>query len=125
MFYITLNNIKLNMYVGIRDFEYLNKQSVVINIKLYGNIPLYPKNIEECLDYTKVFDYIASWEKRKHVDLLETLLFDLLEFCFKDSRIMEVDAEIVKPDIIAQTDSVGVGMNITREIYELKKSPNK
>lgn len=125
MFYITLNNVKLNMFVGIRDFEYLNKQSVVVNIKLYGNIPIYPKNIEQCLDYTKVFDYLMTWENREHVDLLETLLFDVLEFSFKDNRIEEIEVDILKPDIIAQTDAVGVGMKITREIYELKKLPTK
>lgn len=122
MFYITLDNIKLNIFVGIRDFEYLNKQQVIINLKAYGTIPFRPVNITECLDYTKITDYLKNWETRQHVDLVETLLFDLIEFCFEDSRITDVEAEILKPDIIEFSNYVGVGMKITREIFTLKKN---
>lgn len=122
MFYITLNDVQLSMFVGIRDFEYLSRQPVVVNVKLYGSVPLQPRDISECLDYTKVTDYLKSWEKREHVDLVETLLFDLLNFCFEDSRIIEVEAEVLKPAIIDFTSSVGVGMKITKELFNLKKN---
>lgn len=125
MFYITLDQIKLNMFVGIRDFEYLAKQPVVVNVKLFGTIPYRPTKIEQCLDYSKVSDYLKSWENRPHVDLIETLLFDLVEFCFSDSRITEVHAEILKPTIIDFSNYVGIGMNVTREIFELKKNDKK
>jgi dihydroneopterin aldolase len=72
--------------------------------------------------WIKISDYLKSWESREHVDLVETLLFDLLEFCFKDSRILEVEAEILKPTIIEFANYVGVGMKITKELYEIKKN---
>jgi dihydroneopterin aldolase len=50
MFYITLNGIKLDMFVGIRDFEYLKKQEVIVNIKAIGIIPFNPTDIAQCLD---------------------------------------------------------------------------
>lgn len=120
MFYITLQGIKVYMFVGIRDHEYLSRQPVVINLKLSGQVPINPTSISQCLDYTKVSDYLKTWESREHVNLVETLMFDLLSFCFKDSRIDEVEAEILKPNAIDFVNGVGVGTKITRELFDLK-----
>lgn len=120
MFYITLQGIKLYMFVGIREHEYISKQPVVINLKIIGSVPLNPSRISECLDYTKVSDYLKTWETREHVNLVESLMFDLLSYCFKDPRVEEVEAEILKPNAIDFVEAVGFGTKITRELFDIK-----
>ncbi len=118
MYNFTANNINVNMYIGIRDFEYLNKQQVLVSVSAYGNTPFNPKSIDDCLDYSKICEYVKSWENRPHVDLVETLLADVFEFCFnQDSRILKVDVEIKKPNIIPYAEYVGVYQSLTRDEF--------
>ena len=115
-------NIEVEMFIGICDFEYLNKQKVIVNIEALGNTPLKPKNISECLDYSKICGFVASWTNREHVDLVETLLYELFEFCFaQDNRIFQVHAEIIKPEVITYAKAVGVGASLTREEFQKEK----
>lgn len=112
--------IEVNMFVGIRDFEYKDKQKVLVNVKGYGGVPFKPKDINECLDYSKICDYVKLWENRPHVDLIETLLSEVVEFCFQqDKRIFKLEVEILKPEVIQHTKYVGVAMAITREEFNL------
>ena len=111
-------NIEVDMFIGICDFEYLKKQKVIVNIKVLGNTPLKPIEISECLDYSKVCFFVDSWSKRPHVDLVETLLYELFDFCFnQDERIFEVHAEIIKPEVISFANRLGVGASMTREQF--------
>lgn len=114
--------IKVDMSIGILDFEKIKKQTVIVNVTAYGNARGKPSSISQCLDYSKVCEFVKSWEQRKHVDLLETLLFEVLDFCFsQDTRIFQVEAEIIKPNVIDYVDAVGVGANLSREHFQHEK----
>lgn len=110
--------IAVEMYVGICDFEYQTPQTVIVNVEAEVALPYRPRDIGECLDYTRMCDFVHAWKDRPHTELVETLLFDVLEFCFADARVTRVDAEILKPTVIAQTAAVGVGMRATRADYQ-------
>ena len=115
--------IKTNMYIGILDFEKLNKQPVIVNVTAYGNKPGNPSTISQCLDYSKVCEFVKSWEQRKHVYLVETLLFEVFDFCFaQDSKIFQVEADVIKPNVIDYVDSVGVGASLSREQFMHEKN---
>ncbi len=120
MFKMLAKGISVDMFVGICDFEYLNKQTVVVNVTAWGKPKFKAESINDCLDYSKVCALVHSWTNRKHVDLVETLLQELIEFVFADQRIEVVDIEVLKPDVIKHTDHVGVGAYITREEFENK-----
>lgn len=110
--------IAVEMYVGICDFEYRAPQTVIVHVEAEAALPYRPSDIGECLDYTRVCAYVHAWKNRPHTELVETLLFDVVEFCFADVRVNRVDVEILKPTVIAQTDAVGVGMRVTRTEYQ-------
>ncbi|HUW29499.1 MAG TPA: dihydroneopterin aldolase [Sulfuriferula sp.] len=110
--------IAVEMYVGIRDFEYQAPQTVIVNVEAEAVLPYRPRDIGECLDYTRICDFVYAWKDRPHTDLVETLLFDVVEFCFADPRVTHVDVEILKPTVIAQADAVGVGLRVTRADYQ-------
>ncbi len=120
MFKMIARNIKVNMFIGICDFEYLQKQPVVVNFVAHGNPKFKPENINDCLDYSKICTLVHSWADRPHVDLVESLLTELIEFGFIDSRILALDIEILKPNVILGANEVGVGAYITREQWERK-----
>lgn len=120
MFKMIAKNIEVDMFVGICDFEYLKKQKVLVNVIAYGRPTFKPQNITECLDYSRVCSFVHSWANRDHVDLVETLLNDLMVFCFEDKRIEAVDIEVLKPEIIPGTEHVGVGAYITRSEFNDK-----
>lgn len=120
MFKMIANGISVDMFVGICDFEYLNKQTVVVNVIAWGKPPFQASSIEDCLDYSKVCSFVHSWANREHVELIETLLQELIDFVFEDPRIQKVDIEVLKPDVIKHTNHVGVGACISREDFENK-----
>lgn len=120
MFKMIAKGVSVYMYVGICDFEYEEKQKVVVNVTAWGKPKFKPEKINDCLDYTKVCNLIHSWNKREHVDLIETLLQELIEFVFEDKRVEQVDIEVLKPDVIKRTEYVGVGACMTREDYNNK-----
>ncbi len=110
--------IAVEMYVGIHDFEYQMPQTVIVNVEAEAMLPYRPRDIGECLDYTHMCDFVHAWKDRPHTELVETLLFDVVEFCFADARVTRVDVEILKPAVIAQADAVGVGLRVTRAEYQ-------
>ena len=120
MFRMIAKGITVDMFVGICDFEYKTKQEVIVNVIAYGKPDFNPTDISQCLDYSRVCGLVHKWADRPHVDLVETLLQEVIAFCFEDSRIELVDVEILKPAVIANTEHVGVGANLTREMFNKK-----
>lgn len=115
---IHAHGIDVLMFVGICDFEYTTPQRVVVDVDATGDIAPYPDAIHQCLDYSKVCAYVHGWKDRKHVDLIETLLCDVMQFCFEqDIRIDTVAVTIKKPDVIHGTDYVGVSVSATRDEF--------
>ena len=65
-------------------------------------------SMAEVMDYARVFEYLQSWGEREHVELVETLADDLVNFCFADAQVKSCRVKIAKPDIFAGAKSVGV-----------------
>lgn len=51
MFKMIANGIEVQMFVGICDFEYKEKQKLMVNVTLQGNPKFAPTHITECMDY--------------------------------------------------------------------------
>lgn len=109
--------IRVEMYLGICDFEYAAPQTVIVNVEADAELPYRPSSIDECLDYARVCAFVQAWKHRPHTELVETLLHDVVEFCFDDARVQRVSVEILKPDVIAAADAVGVAMHTDRASY--------
>ncbi len=112
-----LNKVDVVMSVGIAPHEkYKDRpQHVVVSAKLFfhkGKINA--TDINDCVNYAVIRDFIASWADRDHVDLIETLGDELIEKCFEDSRVEAVWIAIEKPDIFHDAESVGIEVYRTR-----------
>lgn len=115
-----VEDLEVVMSIGICDHERAAgfKQRVLVSVKLFRNqARLQAQNIEDCLNYAELHDYIAAWADRDHVDLLETLAEELVEKSLSDPRIDACWVRVAKPDIFEDSNAVGVEFYTKREDY--------
>jgi dihydroneopterin aldolase len=124
-YHCVLTNARIQVRLGIYDFEKLEPQPIVVSVRLSIPFAALPKikNIRDTVDYEPIRNFIHGWEKRSHVDLIETLLHELVSFCFEDARVEQVEASIRKSAIFDEVEEVGVGITTDRQDWlELAKS---
>ena len=52
--------------------------------------------------------------ERPHIDLLEEIVADILDFCFEDARVVAVEASVAKPDVFNGKGVPSVAITIDR-----------
>ena len=117
---ILINELTLDAFIGIHDFEKKKKQKISISLSLdvNDNISGIEHKIENFVSYEHIVADIKSILKRGHIDLLETLGEKIVDLCFKDERVMTIKLKLEKLEVFKETSSVGI------EIFRKKKSYN-
>ena len=107
---IIITDFLLNIFVGYRNYEKINKQNVKFNIELDHVNPkhLNDKDIKSIFNYEKITKIIKNLTKSKHYNFLESLADDIFNELFKDKRINKIRLKIEKLDAIKGTVSVGI-----------------
>lgn len=99
----TLRDMTVDIKVGIRDWEKTGgkTQKIVVDIDLYRYARHFTgKTIADCMDYSVPYDFVMNeWPKRKHTELLETLVEELIEACFRDENVDAARVSIRKPHV--------------------------
>ena len=106
--------------VGICEHEKKAPQSILINAAIDYESSAQPASINECFNYDSVHQLVVGkWQERQHVDLLETLVFELLSYIFTtDKKVKSATVSISKPDIYEEAEAVGVEAQWTRADFE-------
>ncbi len=60
------------------------------------------------IDYDRVRDHISGWRGRDHVELLETLVEELIGVCFALPPVEACRVRITKPHIFPEAAGAGV-----------------
>ena len=112
---IIITDFLLNIFIGYRSYEKINKQNVKFNIELDHVNPkhLNDKDIKSIFNYEKITKIIKYLTKSKHYNFLESLADDIFNELFKDKRINKIRLKIEKLDAIKGT--VAVGIEITKK----------
>ena len=107
---IIITDFLLNIFIGYRSHEKINKQNVKFNIELDHVNPkhLNDKDIKSIFNYEKITKIIKNLTKSKHYNFLESLADDIFNELFKDKRINKIRLKIEKLDVIKGTVSVGI-----------------
>ena len=107
---IIITDFLLNIFIGYRSYEKINKQNVKFNIELDHVNPkhLNDKDIKSIFNYEKITKIIKNLTKSKHYNFLESLADDIFNELFKDKRINKIRLKIEKLDTIKGTVSVGI-----------------
>ena len=117
---ILINDLTLDAFIGIHDFEKKKKQKISISLSLdvNDNISAIEHKIENFVSYEHIVADIKSILKSGHVDLLETLGEKIVDLCFTDERVMTIKLKLEKLEVFKETKSVGI------EIFRKKNSDN-
>ena len=96
------------------------------------NISLVDQKIENFLSYENVINNIKLIINKGHIDLVETLSYEILSNIFSDSRASKVWLKIEKLDVFEEAQSVGLEIIKTRKNFiksinsqNIKKLKNK
>jgi dihydroneopterin aldolase len=110
-YYIVLDRYRLDVSIGIHDFERAKPQPVAVSIAVaFRRRKQYQDKIAEVIDYDFLRSEIAALVHGRHINLQETLCEAILEICRKGGAkgaIVRSEKTNVYPD----TQSVGCEMS--------------
>jgi 7,8-dihydroneopterin aldolase/epimerase/oxygenase len=96
-----IRDFRLQVSIGIHDFEKKAPQTVVVNVDLALAEPEQAHNdrIANVLNYDTVHDGIVTLAKSRHFNLQETLVEAILELCLAQPGVIEARVSTEKPDV--------------------------
>jgi len=98
---IFFRDLKLQVSIGIHDFEREGPQTVVVNIDLLlaPADKAHGDRIANVLNYDTVHDGIVALAKSRHFNLQETLVDAILDLCLAQPGVVEARVSTEKPDV--------------------------
>jgi 7,8-dihydroneopterin aldolase/epimerase/oxygenase len=98
---IFIRDFRLQVSIGIHDFEKEGPQSVVVNVELLlaPGGKAHGDRIANVLNYDVVHDGIVALAKSRHFNLQETLVESILDLCLAQPGVIEARVSTEKPDI--------------------------
>ena len=110
---ILIEDLILNISVGIHSFEKLKKQRVKFNIEITTDANL-KADIKSIVNYESVINIVKRLTEKKHYELLEELSEEVFDEIFKNKKIKKIRLKIDKLDIIKESKSVGIEVTKTK-----------
>ena len=113
---VIINDLTLNILVGIHDFEKKKKQRVKFNIEIMTDPHVSPnsKNLNSILNYEEVVMKIEKLTDSKHHELLEDLAENIFDIIFINKLVKKINLKLEKLDILKKTKSVGIEISKTK-----------
>ena len=107
-----LRDVHVQASVGLHAWErHAERPSrLIVNVEMFAHAagPVDGAGRAGIIDYDPVRRAIAAWPGRPHVDLLETLVEELVGVCFATDAVQACRVSVVKPDIFNEVAAVGV-----------------
>jgi dihydroneopterin aldolase len=99
--HIFFRDFRLEVSIGIHDFEREGPQTVVVNIDLVlaPADKAHNDRIANVLNYDVVHDGIMTLAKSRHFNLQEALVDAILDLCLSQPGVIEARVSTEKPDI--------------------------
>ena len=113
---VIINDLTLNILIGIHNFEKKKKQRVKFNIEILTDPHVSPnsKNLNSILNYEEVVMKIEKLTDSKHHELLEDLAENIFDIIFKNKLVKKINLKLEKLDILKKTKSVGIEISKTK-----------
>ena len=113
---LIIRNLKVDMGIGIHDFEKNKSQPVIVNIEAITlpNPEWKSDSYDKVVCYETMIKGIQEIAARGHIQLVETYAEEIAIFCLKDQRVTEVTVRVEKPQIFEFADGVGIEIRRTR-----------
>tara|TARA_B100000941_G_scaffold177660_1_gene127246 strand:+ start:45 stop:440 length:396 start_codon:yes stop_codon:yes gene_type:complete len=107
---VIINDLILNISIGIHNFEKKKKQRVKFNIEIFTNPYVLPNNkdLNSIINYEEIVSKIEKITYSRHHELLEDLAENIFTMIFKNKLVKKINLKIEKLDIFKKTKSVGI-----------------
>jgi len=98
---IFIRDFRLQVSIGIHDFEKHAPQTVVVNVDLVlaAASKAHGDRIANVLNYDIVHDGIVALARSRHFNLQETLVEAILDLCLAQPGVVEAKVSTEKPDV--------------------------
>lgn len=101
---VLIRSLTLPIRIGILPRERLAPQRVMINAEIEVI-----EGAEGFVSYVTAVEHLQGLSASdRHIDLVEELANELLDLILKDDRVAAATVEVLKPDIFAEAEAVGV-----------------
>ena len=106
---IFVKDIRVSVRVGLLDEEKRAPQALDVSLEIFAD-PGYLKSAihGQILDYSLFYDFVLAWEKRDHIELLEPLAQELVDYALTFEDVQAVRVSVAKPDIFDQAQQAGI-----------------
>ena len=108
---VLLSDVAVDVRIGLHPWERHPERPtrLIVNVEMFAAWPLAESGPEgDFIDYDRVRDHINGWRGREHVELLETLVEELISVCFALPPVEACRVRITKPDIFPEAAGAGV-----------------
>ena len=113
---IRIKNLRLRTYIGINEDEIINKQDVVVNVKIeyQADQATDTDNMDDALNYKVITKRIIHLVEDNRFALLEKLTADVLMIAAEHPRVTYAEAEVDKPHALRFADSVSLCLSCSQ-----------
>ena len=114
---ITIKNLRLRTYIGIKEDEIANQQDVVINVKIHYDAEQATgtDQMEDALNYKTITKRIIKLVEGNRFSLLEKLTADVLAIAAEHNWVKHAEAEVDKPHALRFADSVSLCLSCSKD----------
>lgn len=109
--YIFIQDLRLDLVIGIHPWEKAQKQPIYLTLKLYGDLATSAasEQISDAINYKEISDRIISWSAEQQIDLIETLAEEVCQLIFKqDPKVKAIELTLNKPMAIEEAKATGL-----------------
>ncbi len=112
---ILIKDLLTRCIIGVNEDERREKQDVVINVVLWGDLRPAGKSDDfaDAIDYRAIKKSIVGDVEQSQYFLVEALAERIAEICLENPNVLRVQVTVEKPSALRFARSVGV--EITRE----------
>ncbi len=114
---IYIRDLGVRCIIGIYPDERREKQDVIINITLEGDLSAAPVSdaIEDTINYKFIKKSIVRMVEESDFNLIESMASRILDICFEDSKVERATVTVDKPGALRFARSVAVEFSRQRD----------
>lgn len=113
---IYIRDLALRCIIGIYPDERREKQDVIINVVMEGDLSAAPQSdaIEDTINYKSIKKAILKLVEGSDFNLIETMASRILDICLSDAKVDRATVTVDKPGALRFARSVAVEMSRAR-----------
>jgi len=121
---IAIEGLVVEAAIGVSDWERVpgKRQRLAFDVAVYRDDFGQEKVLGDCFNYSRLQRFLKGFGDRQHIDLLESVLQEVLDYCFKAPDVVAAEARIAKPDVFNGVGAPALSAAVTREDWARRRA---